>query len=140
MSDYGLEVRDSEGNIIIDSSTFTVRQVAKKFISSNDLLLKTGKTSSTRAVDFPWAESKYGMLVSITQVGTPVLPPTSSKSKLKNIVLEAGPLVVGKNSVDNWLLSTPRMPVATALDGAVRLSPPVNSFTANVWLSLYVVV
>lgn len=140
MSDYGLEVRDSEGNIIIDSSTFTVRQVGKKFISSNDLLIKTGTTLYTGAVDFPWAESQYGMQVSVTQVGLPEMPPTTSDSILDTIRSTAGIEYVGNYSVDRWVSNTPRLPVATAYDGFVRLSPAAHAFNANVWLSLYVVV
>lgn len=140
MSDYGLEVRDSEGNIIIDSSTFTVRQVGKKFISSNDLLIKTGTTLYTGAVDFPWAESKYGMQVSVTQIGLPEMPPTTSDNILDTISSTAGIEVIGNYSVDRWALNTPRLPVVTAYDGFVRLSPAAHAFNANVWLSLYVVV
>lgn len=137
---YGLEVRDKDNNVIIDPGTFTVRQVARKFISANDLLIKAGSTQVDHAVDFPWAESKYGMLVSVTQVGCPVLPRTSSPVELNSILLDAGAFNEGSNSVENWLWGTPRMPVVTALDGVVRLSPAVTSFTADVWLSLYVVV
>ena len=74
MSDYGMEVRDAQSNIIIDTSTFTVRQVAKRFISRSDLILKVGKAEWTQAVQFPWAESKYGMFVSVTQVNLAPLP------------------------------------------------------------------
>lgn len=137
---YGLEVRDKDSNVIIDPGTFTVRQVARKFISANDLLIKAGSTSVNHAVDFPWAESKYGMLVSITQIGLPVLPRTSSPDELWRIRMEATYFDSGNNSVDNWLWDTPCMPVVTALDGVVRLTPPVISFSANIWLSLYVVV
>ncbi len=140
MSDYGLEVRDSEGNIIIDSSTFTVRQVGKKFISSNDLLIKTGTTLYTGAVDFPWAESRYGMQVSVTQIGLPEMPPTTPDSVLATIKSIAGIETVGIHSVDRWAINTPRLPVVTAYDGFVRLSPAAYAFNANVWLSLYVVV
>lgn len=140
MSDYGLEVRDSEGNIIIDSSTFTVRQVGKKFISSNDLLIKTGTTLYTGAVDFPWAESKYGMQVSVTQIGLPEMPPTTPDNILATITRTAHIMAAGNYSVDRWALNTPRLPVVTAYDGFVRLSPAAYAFSANVWLSLYVVV
>ena len=141
MSDYGLEVRDAEGNIIIDSSTFTVRQVARKFISANDLLIKTGSTQVNRAVDFPWAESKYGMLISITQLGLPNLPPTTADSVLATIRFGVEYLATsGEHSLDRWLNNTPRLPVASAYDGYVRLAPAAIAFNANVWLSLYVVV
>ena len=141
MSDYGLEVRDAEGNIIIDSSTFTVRQVARKFISANDLLIKTGSTHVERAVDFPWAESKYGMLISITQLGLPNLPPTTADSVLATINRVSTRIATsGEHSLDRWLNNTPRLPVASAYDGYVRLAPAAIAFNANVWLSLYVVV
>lgn len=141
MSDYyGLEVRDKDNNVIIDPGTFTVRQVARKFISANDLLIKAGSTQVNRAVDFPWAESKYGMLISITQLGLPNLPPTTSDSVLAKITRKAAIRTYGRESLDAWLNNTPRLPVASAYDGFVRLAPAAIAFNANVWLSLYVVV
>ena len=141
MSDYyGLEVRDKDNNVIIDPGTFTVRQVARKFISANDLLIKAGSTQVNRAVDFPWAESKYGMLISITQLGLPNMPPTTPNSVLAGITDKAAIRTYGKDSLDTWLNNTPRLPVATAYDGYVRLAPAAIAFNANVWLSLYVVV
>lgn len=142
MSDYyGLEVRDKDNNVIIDPGTFTVRQVARKFISANDLLIKTGSTQVNRAVDFPWAESKYGMLISITQLGLPKLPPTTADSVLATINYDVTKIATsGEHSLDRWINKTPRLPVATAYDGYVRLAPAAIAFNANVWLSLYVVV
>lgn len=142
MSDYGLEVRDAEGNIIIDSSTFTVRQVAKRFISSADLRLKVGQTTWTKAVQFPWAEAKYGMFVSVTQVYLPDLPRGANALEIANAdeVHRGRSDTVGPMSLDRWILDSPRLPVVTAYDGYVTLAPAVYAFNANVWLSLYVVV
>ena len=139
MSDYGLEVRDAEGNIIIDSSTFTVRQVAKRFISRNDLILKVGKDAWTKPVEFPWAEAKYGQFVSVTQVNLEAFPskPTINpyaKSDLGHYYTR------GLQSLDYWIDNSPRLPVVTAYNGYVTLAPAVHAFNADVWLSLYVVV
>lgn len=142
MSDYGLEVRDADGNIIIDSSTFTVRQVAKKFISRADLILKVGRGDWTKAVQFPWAESKYGMFISVTQVSLPALPRGANALEIAAArEVSMGSLrVVGATSLDRWILDSPRLPVATAYDGYITLAPAVYAFNADVWLSLYVVV
>lgn len=141
MSDYGLEIRDSEGVIIIDSSTFTVRQVAKRFISSADLLLKVGQTAWTGAVQFPWAESKYGMFISVTQVNLASLPRNPTAAELKGAQYNMGSTrTVDDTSLDRWILDSPRLPVATAYDGYITLAPAVYAFNADVWLSLYVVV
>lgn len=142
MSDYGLEVRDAEGNIIIDSSTFTVRQVAKRFISRADLILKVGRGDWTRAVQFPWAESKYGMFISVTQVSLPALPrnPTSLEMAKVRETRQGSFRIVDETSLDRWILDSPRLPVATAYDGYITLAPAVYAFNADVWLSLYVVV
>lgn len=142
MSDYGLEVRDAEGNIIIDSSTFTVRQVAKRFISRSDLILKVGKAQWTRAVQFPWAESKYGMFISVTQVNLASLPRNPKAAELVNArQYKMGSVrTIDATSLDRWILDSPRLPVATAYDGYITLAPAVHAFNADVWLSLYVVV
>lgn len=140
MSEYGLEVRDSEGNVIIDPSTFTVRQVASRFISANALIAKVGRSFYTGAVDFPWAEARYGMQASVTQLGLPPLPPTTSDSVLATIARNANIPTAGINSVDKWALNTPRLPVVAVYDGFVRLSPAAHAFNADVWISLYVVV
>ncbi len=142
MSDYGLEVRDSEANVIIDSSTFTVRQVAKRFISSNDLILKVGTTSWTKPVQFPWAESKYGMFISVTQVNLAPLPRNPNALELANYdEVKMGKISqVDETSLDCWILDSPRLPVASAYDGYITLAPAVYQFNADVWLSLYVVV
>lgn len=139
MSDYGLEVRDAEGNIIIDSSTFTVRQVAKRFISNGHLIAKVGSASCTYAVDFPWAESRYGMSVSVTQLGLPRLPPPLTPEQ-KSWVGKRSKYARDLNTVTQWIDSTPRLPVVTAYDGFVRFTPAVYAYNADVWLSLYVVV
>ena len=142
MSDYGLEIRDSEGVIIMDSSTFTVRQVAKRFISRADLLLKVGQGSWTGAVNFPWADAKYGMFVSVTQVYLPDFPRGADALEITNAdeVNRGRADTVGPMSLDRWILDSPRLPVVTAYDGYVTLAPAVYAFNANVWLSLYVVV
>ena len=140
MSDYGLEVRDAEGNIIIDSSTFTVRQVAKRFISRNDLILKVGKDTWTKPVQFPWAEAKYGQFVSVTQVGLAPLPPDPTSFWAVRREDMGRVSVHGINSPDYWINNAPRLPVAKAYDGYVTLEPAVHAFNADVWLSLYVVV
>lgn len=143
MSDYGLEVRDAEGNIIIDTSTFTVRQVAKRFISRSDLILKVGKAEWTRAVQFPWAESKYGMFISVTQVNLASLPRNPTAAELLNVrgkTSQGSLRTVDATSLDRWILDSPRLPVATAYDGYITLAPAVYAFNADVWLSLYVVV
>lgn len=142
MSDYGLEVRDAEGNIIIDSSTFTARQVAKRFISHNDLILKVGKAEWTRPVNFPWAESKYGMFISVTQVNLASLPRNPTAAELANThQYNMGSVrTIDDTSLDRWILDSPRLPVATAYDGYITLAPAVYAFNADVWLSLYVVV
>ena len=148
MSDYGLEVRDAEGNIIIDSSTFTVRQVAKRFISRNDLILKVGKDTWTKPVQFPWAEAKYGQFISVTQVNLASLPRNPTKYELKGANAGRG-VVVGRmgavdtqdeTGLDYWINNSPRLPVAKAYDGYITLEPAVHAFNADVWLSLYVVV
>lgn len=142
MSDFGLEVRDTEGGVIIDSSTFTVRQVAKRFISNADLIVKVGRADWTKPVNFPWAESKYGMFISVTQVNLADLPRNPIAEELKSVDREyRGNLtVVDAQSLDRWILDSPRLPVATAYDGYITLAPAVYAFNANVWLSLYVVV
>lgn len=142
MSDYGLEIRDSEDNIIIDSSTFTVRQVANRFISRADLILKVGRGDWTRAVQFPWAESKYGMFISVTQVSLPALPRNPTSLELTRVLgtRKSSFRVVDETSLDRWILDSPRLPVATAYDGYITLAPAVYAFNADVWLSLYVVV
>lgn len=143
MSDYGLEVRDAENNIIIDSSTFTVRQVAKKFIGRNDLILKVGKDSWTKPVIFPWAEAKYGQFVSVTQVNLnryPINPTPAEIKALKAKVDRGSALITSETGIDQWINSAPRLPVAKAFDGYVTLEPAVRYFNADVWLSLYVVV
>jgi hypothetical protein len=142
MSDYGLEIRDSEGVIIMDSSTFTVRQVAKRFISSADLRLKVGQTAWTKAVQFPWAEAKYGMFISVTQVNLAPLPRNPNALELAGVrETNKGSLrVVDETSLDRWILDSPRLPVAVAYDGYITLAPAVYQFNADVWLSLYVVV
>ena len=141
-NDYGLEVRDAEGNIIIDSSTFTVRQVAKRFISSSDLLLKVGQTEWTRPVQFPWAEAKYGQFVSVTQINLAPLPRNPTALELQTVKETNAGLInlVDDNCLDRWILDSPRLPVAKAYDGYITLEPAVYAFNANVWLSLYVVV
>lgn len=142
MSDYGLEIRDPDGNIIMDSSTFTVRQVAKRFISRADLLLKVGKDSWTKTVQFPWAEAKYGMFISVTQVNLAALPRNPNAAELASMQ-EVGPSKlnqVDETSLDRWILDSPRLPVAKAYDGYITLEPAVYAFNADVWLSLYVVV
>lgn len=142
MSDYGLEVRDAEGNIIIDSSTFTVRQVAKRFISRNDLILKVGKDTWTKAVQFPWAEAKYGQFISVTQVNLASLPRNPTAAEL----MSARQYNMGKvntqdeTGLDWWINTSPRLPVAKAYNGYITLEPAVHAFNADVWLSLYVVV
>lgn len=142
MNDYGLEVRDAEGNIIIDTSTFTVRQVAKRFISRADLILKVGKAEWTRAVQFPWAESKYGMFISVTQVNLASLPrnPTAAEQVNARYYMMNSSKTQDETSLDRWILDSPRLPVATAYDGYITLAPAVYAFNADVWLSLYVVV
>lgn len=142
MSDYGLEVRDADGNIIIDSSTFTVRQVAKRFISRADLILKVGRGDWTRAVQFPWAESKYGMFISVTQVNLAALPRNPTALELAKVreTRQGSFRIVDETSLDRWILDSPRLPVATAYDGYITLAPAVYAFNADVWLSLYVVV
>jgi len=142
MSDYGLEVRDAEGNIIIDSSTFTVRQVAKRFISRNDLILKVGKAEWTRPVNFPWAEAKYGQFISVTQVNLPGLPrnPTTLELQKATRTSQGSLSIADDTGLDWWILNSPRLPVAKAFDGYITLEPAVYSFNADVWLSLYVVV
>ena len=141
MSDYGLEVRDAEGNIIIDSSTFTVRQVDKRFISRNDLILKVGKDQWSKPVNFPWAEAKYGQFVSVTQVNLNALPANPTPLEVRNTRLNLGkPMEYGPTSLDQWINNAPRLPVARAYNGYVTLEPAVSYFNANVWLSLYVVV
>lgn len=148
MSDYGLEVRDAEGNIIIDSSTFTVRQVAKRFISRNDLILKVGQGGWTGVVQFPWAEAKYGQFISVTQVNLASLPRNPTNYELYGANAGRG-VVVGRmgavatqdeTGLDYWINNSPRLPVAKAYDGYITLEPAVHSFNADVWLSLYVVV
>lgn len=142
MSDYGLEVRDADGNIIIDSSTFTVRQVAKRFISSSNLIAKVGRDEYTGAVDFPWAESKYGMFVSVTQLGLSVYPRSHLDSELTKRTAKDMEAYRDKDELglNYWINRTPRLPVVTAYDGFIRMAPAVSTFNANVWLSLYVVV
>lgn len=142
MSDYGLEIRDPEGNIIMDSSTFTVRQVAKRFISSSDLKVKVGKSSWTKAVVFPWAESKYGMFISVTQLGLRDFPSNPTPSQVANATESGGGSIsmAAPNSLDRWILDSPRLPVARAYDGYITLAPAVYEFNAHVWVSLYVVV
>ena len=142
MSDYGLEVRDAEGNIIIDSSTFTVRQVAKRFISSADLRLKVGKTSWTKAVQFPWAEAKYGQFISVTQVNLASLPrnPTNYELYGAKVGRMGAVDTQDETGLDYWINNSPRLPVAKAYDGYITLEPAVHAFNADVWLSLYVVV
>lgn len=142
MNDYGLEVRDAEGNIIIDSSTFTVRQVARRYISSSNLIAKVGRSRYTDAVDFPWAESKYGMFVSVTQLGLAQYPRSHLPHEVKKVTYknlggwgDEDPL-----GINYWINKTPRLPVVTAYDGYIRMAPAVHSFNADVWLSLYVVV
>ena len=148
MSDYGLEVRDAEGNIIIDSSTFTVRQVAKRFISNDHLIAKVGSASCTYAVGFPWAEAKYGQFISVTQVNLASLPRNPTNYELKSANAGRG-VVVGRmgavdtqveTGLDYWINNSPRLPVAKAYDGYITLEPAVYAFNADVWLSLYVVV
>lgn len=142
MSDYGLEVRDAEGNIIIDSSTFTVRQVAKRFISRNDLILKVGKAEWTRAVQFPWAEAKFGQFISVTQVNLATLPRNPTALELQGVTQSKMGSVRNQDEtgLDRWILNSPRLPVAKAYDGYITLEPAVYAFNADVWLSLYVVV
>jgi len=142
MSDYGLEVRDAEGNIIIDSSTFTVRQVAKRFISRNDLILKVGKAEWTRAVQFPWAEAKFGQFISVTQVNLAALPRNPTALELQGVTQSKMGSVRNQDEtgLDRWILNSPRLPVAKAYDGYITLEPAVYAFNADVWLSLYVVV
>ena len=141
MNDFGLEVRDADNNVIIDSSTFTVRQVAKKFISRNDLILKVGSGSWSRPVNFPWAEAKYGQFVSVTQVNLNALPTNPTPLELRNTSLNLGrAMVSGPTSLDQWINNAPRLPVAKAFNGYVTLEPAVSHFNADVWLSLYVVV
>ena len=142
MSDYGLEVRDAEGNIIIDPSTFTVRQVAKRFISRNDLILKVGKDTWTKAVQFPWAEAKYGQFISVTQVSLASLPRNPTEYELKGAkVGRMGSVdTQDETGLDYWINNSPRLPVAKAYDGYITLEPAVHAFNADVWLSLYVVV
>lgn len=142
MSDYGLEVRDADGNIIIDSSTFTVRQVAKRFISRADLILKVGKGEWTQAVQFPWAEAKYGMFMSVTQMNLAPLPrnPTAAEMASANQLKMGSVRTQDEQGLDYWINSSPRLPVATAYDGFITLAPAVYAFNADVWLSLYVVV
>ena len=142
MSDYGLEVRDAEGNIIIDSSTFTVRQVAKRFISRNDLILKVGKDTWTKVVQFPWAEAKYGQFISVTQVNLASLPrnPTIYELKGAKVGRMGSVDTQDETGLDYWINKSPRLPVAKAYDGYITLEPAVHAFNADVWLSLYVVV
>lgn len=141
MSDYGLEVRDADNNVIIDSSTFTVRQVANKFISRNDLILKVGKDRWSKPVQFPWAEAKYGQFVSVTQVNLNALPANPTPLELRNTRLNLGRTMdSGPTSLDQWINNAPRLPVAKAFNGYVTLEPAVSYFNADVWLSLYVVV
>lgn len=142
MSDYGLEVRDADSNIIIDSSTFTVRQVAKRFISRADLILKVGRGDWTSAVNFPWAEAKYGQFVSVTQVNLAALPRNPTAAELSNVrpTNISKTRIMDEGSIDRWINNSPRLPVATAYDGYVTLAPAVYAFNADVWLSLYVVV
>ena len=141
MSDYGLEVRDAEGNIIIDSSTFTVRQVAKRFISRYDLILKVGTDTYTGAVHFPWAEAKYGQFISVTQVNLASLPRNPSSYELRGSKPDMGSVSTqAENGLDYWINNSPRLPVAKAYDGYITLEPAVYAFNADVWLSLYVVV
>jgi len=142
MSDYGLEVRDAEGNIIIDSSTFTVRQVAKRFISRNDLILKVGKDTWTKAVQFPWAEAKYGQFISVTQVNLAGFPSDPGYYDLRGakVGLMGNVSAQDETGLDYWINNSPRLPVAKAYDGYITLEPAVYAFNANVWLSLYVVV
>ena len=142
MSDYGLEVRDAEGNIIIDSSTFTVRQVAKRFISRNDLILKVGTDTWTGAVHFPWAEAKYGQFISVTQVNLASLPrnPISYELNYAKVGLMGSVSTQDETGLDYWINNSPRLPVAKAYNGYITLEPAVHAFNADVWLSLYVVV
>lgn len=141
MNDFGLEVRDADNNVIIDSSTFTVRQVAKKFISRNDLILKVGRDWWSEPVQFPWAEAKYGQFVSVTQVNLNALPANPTPLELRNTRLNLGQTTVsGPTSLDQWINNAPRLPVAKAFNGYVTLEPAVSYFNADVWLSLYVVV
>ena len=141
MNDFGLEVRDADNNVIIDSSTFTVRQVAKRFISRNDLILKVGQGYWTQAVQFPWAEAKYGQFVSVTQVNLNPLPANPTPLELRNTRPNLGrAMVPGPTSLDQWINNAPRLPVAKAFNGYVTLEPAVSYFNADVWLSLYVVV
>lgn len=142
MSDYGLEIRDSEGVIIMDSSTFTVRQVAKRFISRADLILKVGRGDWTQAVQFPWAESKYGMFISVTQVSLASLPrsPTAAELVYARQYKMDSTRRQDETVLDRWIRDSPRLPVATAYDGYITLAPAVYAFNADVWLSLYVVV
>lgn len=142
MSDYGLEVRDAEGNIIIDSSTFTVRQVAKRFISRNDLILKVGKDTWKKPVQFPWAEAKYGQFISVTQVNLASFPSNPAKHELKGakVGLMGSVNTQDETGLDYWINNSPRLPVAKAYDGYITLEPAVHAFNADVWLSLYVVV
>lgn len=142
MSDFGLEVRDAEGNIIIDSSTFTVRQVARRFISNSALIAKVGKSEYNKAVDFPWAESKYGMFVSVTQLGLSAYPRSHLNSELSKMSYKDLGAYTDEDELglNYWINRTPRLPVVTAYDGFIRMAPAVNAFNANVWLSLYVVV
>lgn len=141
MNDYGLEVRDADNNVIIDSSTFTVRQVAKKFISRNDLILKVGKDRWSKPVNFPWAEAKYGQFVSVTQVNLNALPANPTPSEIRYTTPNLGKVKeYGPTSLDQWINVAPRLPVAKAFNGYVTLEPAVSYFNADVWLSLYVVV
>lgn len=142
MSDYGLEVRDAEGNIIIDSSTFTVRQVAKRFISNGHLIAKVGSASCTYAVSFPWAESKYGMFISVTQVNLASFPRDPGYYDLRGakVGLMGNVSAQDVTGLDYWINNSPRLPVAKAYDGYITLEPAVYAFNADVWLSLYVVV
>ena len=143
MNDFGLEVRDADNNVIIDSSTFTVRQVAKRFISRNDLILKVGRGDWTGVVQFPWAESKYGMFISVTQVNLNALPTglTEAQIKASKARAEKGSTSGGGlMGIDYWIKNAPRLPVAKAFNGYVTLEPAVMYFNADVWLSLYVVV
>ena len=142
MSDYGLEVRDAEGNIIIDSSTFTVRQVAKRFISRNDLILKVGTDTYTNAVQFPWAEAKYGQFISVTQVNLASFPrnPLQYELNYVRVGLMGSVRTQDETGLDYWINNSPRLPVAKAYNGYITLEPAVYAFNADVWLSLYVVV
>lgn len=141
MSDYGLEVRDAEGNIIIDSSTFTVRQVAKRFISRNDLILKVGKDTWTKPVQFPWAEAKYGQFISVTQVNLVSFPSNPAIHELRGAKPGMGSVSTqDETGLDYWINKSPRLPVAKAYDGYITLEPAEHAFNADVWLSLYVVV